>query len=111
LQVFAAADKVQNLVGGGIEHHAVDGEIAALHIFARVFRETNFIGMTTIGVTYVGAEGCYFDALPVVVRRSARFWHQHHSELLADCEGLREDLHDLARRRVGGYVVVGGPAA
>jgi hypothetical protein len=37
--------------------------------------------------------------------------HQHYSELLAYGEGLREDLHDLLRSRVGGYVVVGGLAA
>ena len=39
------------------------------------------------------------------------FRDQHDSELLAYGEGLREDLHDLARSCVGGYVVVGGLAA
>jgi hypothetical protein len=31
--------------------------------------------------------------------------------LLAYGEGLRKDLHDLMRSRIGGYVVVGGLAA
>ena len=30
LQIVAAADKIQNFVGCRIEHHAIDGEIAAL---------------------------------------------------------------------------------
>ena len=37
--------------------------------------------------------------------------HEHDSELLADGERLREDLHDLLRSRVGRNVIVGGLAA
>ncbi len=66
LQIVAASDEIQNPVGGciehqGIEHHAIDGEIAALHVFARVFAEANFVGMTAIGVAYVRAEGGDLD--------------------------------------------------
>ena len=63
-QVVAAADEIQDLVCFWIEHHAVDGEVAALDIFARVFAEAYLVGMTAIGVADVRTEGCHLDGLP-----------------------------------------------
>ncbi len=55
--------------------------------------------------------GSFLSAYRSARRRIVlRIGHQHDSELLADCIGLRKDLHDLLRSRVGSYVVIGGLA-
>ena len=43
---------------GGIEQQAVDGEVAALHVFARGFGVADLVGVAAIGVDAVSAEGC-----------------------------------------------------
>ncbi len=89
-QVFASTDEIQNFVGGGVEHHAIDGEVAALHVLARVFGEANLVGMAAVGVADVGAKGGDFDcgapALGLTgecARCSIGLGHQHYSELFA----------------------------
>ena len=117
-QVVLAADEIENLVGGGIQHHAVDGEVAALRVFAGIFGEADFVGMAAIGVAEVGTEGGDFDRLAGVLASAfgglcgGNFGrNQDDSELLAYGVGLGEDLHDLWRGGVGGDVEVGGVAA
>src|SRR5579863_261240 len=60
-QVFLTADEVEDFVGDGIEHHAVDGEITAAHVFARIFAEADFIGMAAVGVADIRTEGRNFN--------------------------------------------------
>ncbi len=60
-QIFSSFDKVQHLVADGIEQQAIDGEIAALHVFARVATEANFVGMAAVAVAKVAAEGGHLD--------------------------------------------------
>src|SRR6185437_119611 len=65
LEIAAAADKVEHggvQVAGGfelyrIEQHAVDGEVAAEDVFARVGGELHSIRTAAVGVGAVGAEG------------------------------------------------------
>src|SRR5258708_11263962 len=107
---------MQNLVGFGIEHHAVDGEVAALDVLLRVFGEAYFVGVSAVGVAYIGTESGYLDCRVLTgegARRSIGFgfWDQHYSELLAYGVGLGKDLHDLLSCCVGGYVVGGGLSA
>jgi len=69
-EVVTPADEVEDLVGGGIEHHAIDGEVAPQDVLARIAGEAHFIGMTSVGVAYVRAESGDLDggATSVVVR-------------------------------------------
>ncbi len=121
IEIGAAADEIEDLVGGGVEHHAVDSEVAALDVLARIFGEAYFVGTAAIGVAYVEAEGGDFDCVAMMswsltgAFRSARnllsfflfsIRHQHDSKLLAHGVGLRKDLHDLLRSRVRGHIIV-----
>src|SRR5947209_5106791 len=56
LQVFAPAYKIENIAALGIEQHAVDGEVAAGHIFPWVVAEAHFVGMAAVGVADVAAK-------------------------------------------------------
>src|SRR5581483_919434 len=60
-QVGAPADIVQHFLGNGIEQQAVDGEVAALHVFARIGGVGDFVGMPAVGIQAVAAEGGDFD--------------------------------------------------
>ena len=119
-KVVASADKIQNFVGQRVEQHAVDREIAALHIFTRIFTEANLIGMAAVGVANVRTKGRHFNrvhasgAMALLARHGWLVgWerHEHDSELLADGISLREGLHDLPWSRIGGNVIVGRLAA
>ena len=123
LQIVAPADKIQNLVCRRIEHHAVDREIPALHVFTGIFSKANLVGMTAIGVAHIRAKSRDLDDGGVTGEGARRSTgergrgavvlerHEHHPELLPDGESLREDLHDLPRSSVGRNVVVGRLAA
>ena len=43
-----------------VEHHAVDGKVAACDVFARILAEADFVGPAAVGVSVIAAEGCYF---------------------------------------------------
>ena len=59
-KIVASSDEVQNAVcridSQRIKHHAVNREVAALHILARIIRKTHFVGMSPIGVANIGTE-------------------------------------------------------
>ena len=40
-----------------VQEQAIDGEVAALHVFGGAEGVVDFVGMTAIGVDAVGAEG------------------------------------------------------
>jgi hypothetical protein len=61
IQVFRAADEIEYFAADRIEHHAVDGEVAAGDIFAGILAEADFIGMASVGVAEIAAEGRHFD--------------------------------------------------
>ena len=66
--------------------------------------------MPAVGVAYIGAKGRDLDSgTGEGARRSTGFRdrHEHDSELLAHCQCLGKDLHDLLRGRVRGHIVVG----
>src|SRR5271165_2420622 len=60
LQIVAAANEVEHLAAYRIEHHSVNGEIAASHILSRVLRKAYLVGMPAIGVSDIAAESCNF---------------------------------------------------
>jgi hypothetical protein len=71
--------------------------------------------VTSIGVADVGTEGGDFDRFAGCAHGTPVSWraliervdrNQHDSELLTDCVGFGEDLHDLARSSVGRYIVI-----
>ena len=121
LQVLAAANKIENLVRDRIEHHPIDGEIAALHIFARILAEAHLVRMTAVGVAHIGAKGRDLDGAPwlgscreglarpraVAGRSPCSSRNQHDPKLLAHRKRLRKDLHHLLRSSVGSDVIVG----
>ena len=129
LEIFAAADEVEHaVVVERVHEQAVDGEIAALYVFARIGAVGNLVRMAAIGVDAIIAEGRNFDCLVLggftgsFVRM--RFCgvreigasemvdgNQHNSELCADGIGFGEDAHYLLRDGIGCDIVIGGFAA
>src|SRR5438309_3439757 len=126
VKVLAAADKIQDFPGNRIHQQAIDGEVAASNIFARIFAVTHLVGVPSIAVADVGAEGCYLNHVgfrgswgggftSVLGGRViffaglvlARNRHQHDAELGAHGIRFRENPHDLLRRGVSGDVIVG----
>src|SRR5579864_114477 len=69
-KVLAAADKIQHFPGNRIHQQAIDGEVAASNIFARIFAVTHLVGVASIAVADVGAKGCHLNH--VCLRRSGR---------------------------------------
>ena len=65
-QVGLPADKVENFAAVVTHQQAVDGEVAALHVFLRRPRINHAVWMTAIAVTHIRAEGghFYFQAIP-----------------------------------------------
>ena len=127
LQVVAAADKIEHaIVVQRVHQQAVDGEVAALHVLLRVFGVADAVGMASVGVGAVVAEGRDLDVVRMLGRNGRwrrLVWvpnpsflclagsfqrYQHNAELRADGVGLREDAHDLRRRGIGGDIVIGG---
>ena len=116
-EVVLAADEVEDgfgadvglraLVGeaGGIEEHAIDGEIAPEHIFTRVDREADSIGAASVQVSAVIAEGGDFggDGLAVDLGK-----YKNDAEVSADGLSARKEGGDAVGRGAGGYVEVLG---
>src|ERR1700684_1512253 len=44
-QIILATNEVEHFAAHGVEHHAVDGEVAACGIFPRILTESNLIRM------------------------------------------------------------------
>ena len=109
---MAAAHVVQHFACIGIKQQAVDGEVAALHVHARVFGELHFVRMTSVRVSAVAAESCDFNG--VVVRLAfcsvAAHGNQHHTELRTYSKSLRKNADYFMRSSTGGNVIVGGLA-
>ena len=57
LQILASFDEVQNLAAVRVHHEAVDREIAALNVLARIALEMDQRGTAAVGVVVVAAEG------------------------------------------------------
>ena len=72
LEIVAAVDIIEDFVRQRIEQQAIDREIAAQHVFARIFAEADFVGMTAIGVAKIGAEGSDLNNLRPARRHKVR---------------------------------------
>ena len=103
LQVAAPVDEVQHVARVRIHHQAVDGEIAAQHVLARIGLEANLFGMAAVDVIVIAAKGGHFHLVEHVA-------HQHHSEVRAHPAGVGEEVHDAVGPRIGGDVEVFGLA-
>src|SRR5579871_1782386 len=110
LQVFASADVVQDFARIGIEQKAVDGEVAALHVHARILGELDFVRMAAVRISAVTAEGCDLNGVigGLASVGVAKYRDKHHAELSAHGKRLRKDADDFMRRGGGGNVIVGG---
>ena len=60
-QVFATPDIIEHFIFEGIQQQAIDREIAAPHIFLRIFTETDFVRMTPVRVANIRPKGCDLD--------------------------------------------------
>ncbi len=101
-----------------IKQHAIDSEVAPLHVLARIVGEADFVGMTPIGVADIGTKRRDLNRACGATRSLARQTrlrrlnrYEHDSELLADGKRPRKDLHDLLRSRVSRNVIVSRLAA
>src|SRR5579864_495956 len=85
LQVFASAHVVKDFAGIGIEQQAVDGEVAALHVHARIFGELDFVRMAAVRVSTVTAEGGNFNGVvgALACVGVSKDGDKHHAELSA----------------------------
>src|SRR5260370_39790551 len=59
-QVLLSADVVQNFVIQRIKQQAVDGEVAALHVFAKIAPEAEQVRMAAVTVSNVEAAASVF---------------------------------------------------
>ena len=94
---------------GGVEEHAVDGEVAAEDVFAGVGGEADGVGAAAVGVGSVVAEGGDFGGDGVVFPL-VWFADEDYAEVSAYGEGLLvgEEVEDDVGRGAGGYVEVLG---
>ncbi len=83
---------------------AVDGEVAAQDVLARIGFEAHRGRAAAIGVVAIAAEGGDLHAGAVAA-------HQHHAEMRAHAPGAREQLQQALGRRVGGHVEILGLGA
>jgi hypothetical protein len=111
-EVLLPSHEVEHLVIYGIEQQTVDGEVAALNVFAGISGEADLVGMAAIRVADVGPKGCNLNG--VTLSGGALFFRnreEHNSELRADGVCFRENPHDFFRASIGGDVVIGRFAA
>jgi hypothetical protein len=107
-EVLLSTHEVEHLVIYRIEQQTVDGEVAALNVFAWISGEADLVGMTAVRVADVGSKGG--DLNGVALTRGTLFFRdrdEDNSELCADCVSLGENAHDIFRDGIGSYVVVG----
>ena len=83
LEISLPADVVEHFAGVVAHQQAVDGKVAALHVFLRHLRINHAVRVPAIAVTNVRAEGGHFDFQSV-----AR--NQNHAELRANRNAVRE---------------------
>lgn len=100
-KISAAADEVEDFAGVMAHEKAVDGEIAALHVFFRRLGIDDLVGMAAVGIADIGAEGGDFHLEGIVA-------DEDDTELRADIEALREKLQDFGRSGVCGDVIISG---
>src|SRR5579862_4263692 len=98
-QILLAADEIEDFIREGVEHQAVDGEVAALYVFFGRASVLDAIGMAAVGVANVRAESCYLDLRGAVD-------DDDDSELRAHREAVGKKLLHAIGRGVGGDVVV-----
>ncbi len=115
-EVFAAAYEVEDGgvvdrwdVGdlGGVEQHAVDGEVAALDVFAGIGREADGVGAAAVEIGSVVTEGgdfgCGVLAIDVVL---GRIQNKDDAEVGAYLLGSREERDDFIGRGARGHVEI-----
>ena len=116
VEVLAAVDEVEDgggrrvdLAGGmvfqqpGVEEHAVDGEVAAKDVFARVSGEADGVGPAAIGVGAVVAEGGDFGGGGLT---RGDVLYEDDTEVGANLETAGEERDDFSRGGAGGHVEV-----
>ncbi len=97
------------LEDGGVEEHAVDGEVAAEDVFAGVGGEADGVGAAAVGVGSVVAEGGDFGGDGFVFS-VVWFADEDYAEVGAYGEGflVGEEIEDDVGCGAGGYVEVLG---
>ncbi len=112
IQVFHAAHEVKDRIPGlprcgkhlRVQHHAVDGEVAALHILFRAVGESHRVRVPAVGIGAIAAKGGDFGHNLLVPGGLAT--DQDDAEMRAHGKGLVEQGEHLIRRRAGGDVEV-----
>lgn len=112
-EIALAADVVEERGGeaaglamqDGIEHHAVDGEVAAEDVFAGARGEADFGGMAAVEISDIAAKGGDFGEDFAAVDCVA---DEDDAELGADGKGAGEQRQDGVGMRAGGHVKVFG---
>ena len=88
----------------GVQHHAIDGEIAALYIFFRADGEAHRIRVPAVAIGAVAAKGSDFGHQLLAPMASTA--DQNDAEMGAYGKGLFEHGEHLVRERAGGDVEV-----
>jgi hypothetical protein len=94
-------DVIEDLAGRWVHHQAVDGEVAAQHVFARLRFEVDRAGPAAVAVLVIAAEGRDFHLRFTVA-------DEHDAEMRAYLSGIRKQAHDTIGRRIGRDVEVLG---
>ena len=104
VDVGAAANVVEDLVGLRIEQQRVDGEVAAQHVLTRIGFEVNTCRMAAVQIVEIAAKGG--DLHLIVIQTD-----EHDTEMRADLIGVRKNSQQFFGQRRGGNVVVFGSPA
>ncbi len=119
-EIVLAADVVENgrgevaglAVQHGIEHHAVDGEVAAQDVFLHARGKTDFGGMAAIVVGDIRAKCSNFgDNFRELAFAGDVFTDENDTEVGSDGEGAGKKLEDGVGMGAGGDVEVFGRQA
>jgi hypothetical protein len=102
-KIGAAADEIEELFCVVTHKQAIDGEIAALHVFFGCPGINNLVGMAAVRVADIGAEGGDFDFAGILA-------DEDDTELGADIEAAGKQEEYFNGSGIRGDIVIGGLA-
>ena len=94
LQIRPPVGVIQHLARIRIEQQGVNGEVAPLHVLARVLLEANALGMPPVTILQIAAKGGYLNLRAALV-------HQHDAEVRADLVAMRKQSKEFGGGRGG----------
>jgi len=114
-QIVLASDIIENRRGQvarlpvehRVEQHAVDGEVAADHVFASTRGKTHLAGVAAVEIRYVRPKCSHFgDNFQAPALEIGVFANQNHAKVGADGKGAWKQGQHVLRMRAGGNIEI-----